>query len=207
MSKLRGLFDNFVGIENISIENVIAYFGGRVDPRILENEVANRILYPQVIPESLQELALDLVILREALKNHPRDYYNRNLKRIIIPEFFLTRFPDLQNLIGAFVDAYLPPGVTTIFIKSEDMGMKKIGSIIKPDVLRGDGWIYFEVDGKKYQVKPGSLVSIPGAGNQVEVKFESKVAALNGKSNITIAAPGGQMGLLIDTRKLKHNSQ
>lgn len=201
MPRLRGLLDYFSGLENIPIERISAHLSRRLDPRILENQLANLILYPQVIPVQSEDVELDLAILREALKINRGLYFNPNLKRIIIPQDLSDRFPNLQNLAWVFVDAFLPPAVTTIALKKENIGLKKIGSSIRPEVVKGDGWIFLEVDNKKYQVKPGSLVSIPAPGNQVTVKFESKVATLGGRSKTVATASGGNLGLLIDARK------
>jgi hypothetical protein len=201
MPRLKGLFDSFLKIDNLQVPDIKNWLNFRGDDRLLENQLGNRLLYPQITPVSQQELMLDLAVLREALKTQPEDYYNQNFKRLYIPDDFLKHIPDLHKLVWAFIDAFDPWGVTTIFLKSEDPGNKTLGTLIRPEILSDSGWIDLWVYGKKYEVTIGTISVIPAGANKIDVKFESAAARIMGKEQTLMEVVGGPLGLIVDTRK------
>ena len=68
MPKFSGLFDSFDNLEKINVENVASFLKNPPQLISLENYLANRILYPQTLPLTEENLEIDLAILREALK-------------------------------------------------------------------------------------------------------------------------------------------
>lgn len=202
MAKLKGLCDQFYNLESIPIEKIARYLRRRENPRILKNELGNRILYPQAVPETHEGLMFDLAVLEEGLKLKPRKFYNPTFCKIYIPEIFLSRIPDLQKLVGAFIDAFKPVGITSILVKPENLPPRSFGTLIKPHLLANEGAVYLWVAGKKYQVEIGSLVSIPAGGKRVDLKFESTAATLLGKDSLSTEVSGGGIGVIVDTRRL-----
>lgn len=179
----------------------MAWFGRRTDTKILDNKLGNRILYPSAIPYSVEDLVFDLAILREVVRRNPQNYFNRNLKVIYIPEGFLQHFPDLHKLVWAFADALALSEITSILLKSETLGLKNLGTVIKPKIELSAGVISIWIHDKKYDVKVGSLTVIPVESSKADIKFQSRVAKLLGSSSATLEVTGGELGLLVDTRK------
>lgn len=200
MPKLNGLFEYFPNLGSIDPEKIIASLNHKIDHGILLNQLYNRLLYPQTVPVSSENLFLDLAILAEVLRSNPQKYYDLHFKRIYIPENLLNLFPDLQQLIWIFIDVFATPGITKIFLRSENLGTRTLGTLIRPKVLSKDGWVFLWVHDKKYEVKLGSLMIIPVPNNRVDIKFESPAATILQKNNVATEVAGGQFGLVIDTR-------
>lgn len=201
MPKLRGIFDYFPGLESIPIEKITTWFKNPENPKILENQLGNRVLYPQAVPTTAAGMNFDLAILREALKIHSLEYYSSSLKKIYIPEFFLDRFPNLQDLVWAFIEAFLPIGITAIYLRNESVGAKNLGTLIRPESLEKEGWVNVELNSQKYQVKVGSLMVIPIPISKVDFKFASETANIAGKNKVTAIVCGGALGIIVDTRR------
>lgn len=204
MPKTISLFSYFPNLTNVSAEEVVKRSAGsktlsKQNPTVLENEIGNRILYPEAVPVTSGELELDLAILREAIKLHPDGYLNNNLKKLIIPEEFLTRFPDLLNLAWAFVEGLAPHGVISLYLKST-VGNRNLGTYIRPQLAPVGASMAVWVDNRRFVVNAGSTVVIPTPGNKFVFKFESTGAELLGQSQITFEAVGGRLGLLFDAR-------
>jgi len=191
MPKLTGLFDHFPKLNTVTADMVTAWLGGKADAKLLENRLGNRILYPSAIPCSAEDINFDLVILREAVKTQPQDFINQNLRLIYIPEEFGQFFPDLRTLAVAFVDALKPRGITSIVLKSATLGLKNLGSVIKPEVISPSGTILIRIHDQKYEV---------AESGKVDINFQSRAAKLLGKDNATLEVAGGKLGLLVDTR-------
>lgn len=200
MPKLGGLFDYFPELANIEVSK-LACWVPYINPQILANKLGNRILYPQALPLSSQDQVFDLCLLREALKLQPQNYCNQNLKRIFIAEELMKMFPNLKDLSLAFVDVFCPFGLTSFVTRYEHLGFKNLGTLIRPEISSASGSISLSVAGKKYQIKIGSLVMIPAAGKKVDIKFESNSARLLGRNLLITEVGGGEVGLIIDTRK------
>lgn len=200
MSKLTGLLEFFPGLESLSIDQMMQWLKIPGNPTIFENELGNRVLYPQTIPLDSSGLIFDLALLREALKINPHHYYNPTLKKIFIPETFLQRFPDLGQLAWAFIETFNPEGLVTIVEKIDDIGTKNLGTYLRPEIVTKNGIVVLWVAGKKYEVKVGSLNSIPASSSRVDIKFESTAARLVGKQNFVAEVAGGALGLIVDTR-------
>jgi len=101
MPKLSGLFDSFDNLDQIDISSLSSWIKPTLVPDQLENYLANKILYPQTIPLTELDTKIDLAILREALKHNSlksQNFLNLTLRKIIIPERFLSYIPDLTVL-------------------------------------------------------------------------------------------------------------
>lgn len=200
MSKIPGLLDYFPVCAAISLEGAVAWLKSKSNPRILENELCNYLLYPQTLPVSEADLHLILALLQEILKLQPQNYYNHNLKRIVIPENLLSRFPDMNQLIWVFLDVFGKPGITTLYLKSDHLGLKALGSFIKPTIVAPSGWATFTLDAQKIEAQVGNLITVPLTESRADLEFESSSAKLFGKSKLVIQVVGGGFGLAIDMR-------
>lgn len=201
MPRVTGLLDYFPRLYEVAAEKIAASANQHTGIRILENRLGNKVLYPQTIPVSSEEFLFDLVLLKEALKLHSADYYNQNLRKVFIPEGLLERFPNLQKLAWVFVDAFKPPDICAILLRSQALGIKNLGTFIKVEVVRKEDEIGVWVDGKKYKIKAGCLATLPASGNKMDIRFESPSAKLLGKHEIVTEVSGGELGLMIDSRR------
>lgn len=201
MPKLSGLLDYFPDLELLPLDKIIAGLNRREDPKLLTNELGNRILYPQIIPESERDFALDWAILQAFISIASNRYYDKNLNRFYISESFLARFPNLQHLVIAFIQAFHPKGIVTLIMKTESLGNKSLGTLLRPTILSDGGLIRLTVSGNKYDIKSGTLMAIRASGRRIDLKFESQTAQLVGKNNLLAEVPGGSLGLIIDTRR------
>lgn len=202
MPKTISLFSYFPNLSQVSAERVVSWLSGsdfykKQNPTVLENEIGNRILYPEVIPTTQAELALDFAILREAIKLHPDGYLNENLKKLSIPGEFLSRFPDLLNLTWAFIDALAPEGVVSIYLKSA-VGPKSLGTYMKAKIVTPEAGVSVWLNGQRTNLGSKRRVVIPAPGSKFVFKFESEGVELLGQNQITFEAAGGPLGALID---------
>lgn len=200
MPRLNGLFDYIAKLEDVSVSDVQKWLPAREDEVILQNKIGNRILYPGVVSLTKKDLIFELAIIRKVIEVNQNKLYNKNLKRIDIPDDFLEYFPDLQNLVGAFIDAIHPLGITSFWLKSEILGKKNLGTLIHPEQLQAGGLITIGIHDKQYQIKIGSLVIIPILQSRIDLTFTSDSARLMGKKIISTEVVTGQLGLIIDTR-------
>lgn len=202
MSISQGLSDYFPKFEEVDVEDLQKWLKVKDDRTILENRLGNRILYSQTIPQNQKDLLFDFVIIRKIIEQNQTRFYNKNLRRIDIPEAFYEYFPNLQHLAGAFIDAIAPCGITTFFIMSNQSGRKQIGTYIRPENLQASGLIIISIKNQQYQIKVGSLVIIPILESKIDITFTSMTAKLAGKKILATQIVGGQLGLVIDARIL-----
>lgn len=199
MPKVVGLLDYFPELEEIPASQVIAFLNRQEDPKILINELGNRILYPQTLPTTQRELMIDMAILQASISLQPSHYFDSHLKRFHIPEILLTRFPNLYQLILVLVKIFKPQDIVTLFLKTTNLGDKSLGTLLRPKVTSREGTVNLTLGNEKFSAKIGSLVSFPAPNRRVDFKFESRSATLVGKNNLLAEVPGGQLGLIVDT--------
>ncbi len=200
MQRVVGLLDIIPQLSSVKPEQLSNYSKKDPSSEILANNLNNRILYSGAVPFTSQELESDLTILHQAIASNPGGFYNANLRSIYIPEKLLNFFPDLTILAWVFIDAVNPKGITQIILKSETLGLKSLGSLIRPELKSSSGAIRILVEGKNYEVKIGTRVSLPGDSNKIDIKFEPDKAAVLGKELTSLEVSGGKLGLLIDAR-------
>ena len=188
MPKVTGIFDNFENLDEISAEAL------GVD----ENYLANRILYPQVVPTTSRDLNFDLAILKEALKRNPV-YFKPEQKKIFIPEAFISFAPDIKRLALLFIDVYSPKGMITFVITKSGRDVT-IGTLITVYCKGQKEPLHFEVEGQNFSVKPGTLTVLPCTKEHCHVSFKAAEAKLLGKNEILFEVPGGELGLVVDGR-------
>ena len=86
MPKVSGIFEKFKDLEQIPIDDISRWLKPQPE-YFLENFIANRLLYPQVLPLTIQDLEIELAILKEVVKRDPKH------KTHDLQIEFLHRFP------------------------------------------------------------------------------------------------------------------
>lgn len=220
MPTISGVFDCFDNLDQISAESIVIWLKPQPNPVTVENYLANRILYPNSLPMTTEDMRVDLAILREALRiNSPNSTVNSSamlgnspflniaLRKLLIPVRFLHFFQDIKVLTWAFIDALLLnrerkdfyQDVWTIYLTGETDEI--IGSVILPQFTASSSVLNLSVFDKKYKVLPGSLTVIPCPKERCQIAYEFHKGSILGKSENSLQVYGGRLGLMIDGRK------
>lgn len=221
MPKLVGLFDNFDNLDQISLENTAAWLKPIPQFSQLENYLANRILYPQTLPQTEVDMQMDLSILREVLKiNGPKistsktnallgdnPFLNIILRKLLIPSEMLNFVPSLVDLTHVFIDALLLErkkkdwfeDLWTIVLTGDVDEV--IGSIILPHFDKG-GLMELKLLKRNYEIRKGNLIVIPCLHDRCEIAYKLQNGSILGKTESAIEIYGGKLGLMIDGRSI-----
>lgn len=221
MIKLNGLFGMFDNLDQIDPGDIIAWLKPIPNVTVLENYFANRILYPQALPMSLEEVQFDLAILREALKNYffntkddrlnpllgDNPFYNFTLRKIIIPKKFLLYTSSLDDLIRVFADVLL------ISIEKRDWFEdlwnivltdemdEVVGSLLIPQFEKNGNIMQIKVLNKSFNASKGELKIIPCGNQRCEFAYEIDNGKLLDKKSNSVQISGGRLGIVIDGRR------
>lgn len=219
MPKLPSLFDSFDNLDQILPEDIASFLKPVPQLAQLEDYLANRILYPQTIPQTAFDMQIDLSILREALKiNGPKPidknngllgdnpFLNITLRKILIPAKFLNFVPNLAQLTQVFIDALLSERKkedwfadlwTVVLTDDTD---EVVGSIILTQFDGNGGAMELSVLNKNYQIKQGSLMVIPCPKDRCEIAYKLTNGHVLGKSESAVEIYGGRLGVMVDGR-------
>lgn len=220
MPKLPGLFDSFDNLDQITPEEIASWLKPVPDYQLLENYLANKILYSQTRPISERDMQIDLAVLREALKkNSPRPeaqktnsllgdnpFINTTLRKILIPAKFLNFVPNFLSLVQVFIDAFLLnrkrqdyfQDLWTIVLTGDIDEV--IGSILLPQFEGGTGVMNFKIQNKNYEIRQGDLVLIPCPKGRCEIAYKLQKGKLLGREENAFEVYGGRLGLVVDGR-------
>ncbi len=215
-----GLFDSFDNLDQISPEAVSSWLKPVPQLTQIENFLANKILYPQTLPLTKQDMQIDLAVLREALKmnilpkgqqnallgNNP--FINITLRKILIPARFLQFVPDLAVLALVFIDALLLnrtkedwfQDIWTIILTN--VSDEIVGSVVLPQFEGKNGQMRFTFQGRSYEIHPGDLIVVPCATDRCEIGYSLQKGKILGKTESAIEICGGSLGLIIDGRNI-----
>lgn len=220
MANLSGLFDSFDNLDQIDINSLLIWLKGVPIVSVqLENYLANKILYPATVPITAIDMKIDLAILREVLRlNGPKigsleesllgdnPFLNTTLRKIIIPEKFLSFVPDLINLTWAFVDGLLLNRKkkdlyedlwTVVLVGDSD---EIVGSVLLPEFGSKQENLDISIQGENYKIKAGSLTRISCSKPRCELAYTITNGNILGKNAGAIELYGGKLGLMIDGR-------
>lgn len=217
-----GLLSNFDNLDQIPAEAIACWIKPPPSLTLVENHLANRILYPNALPLTEYEMKIDLGILREVLKlNGPgrnaqktqgllgdNPFLNTTLRKILIPAKFLDFVPDLLSLTWIFVDAFLLDrkkkdyfsDLWTIVLTSDSDEIA--GTVMLPQFKSSGGAIKLSVLGKSYEIKQGEAAAIPCFHTRCEISYVVQKGVALGKTESAIEVYGGKLGLVIDGRGL-----
>lgn len=193
MSKLSGAFSQFKNLDKVSPDSINRWLRIKKDPQYLLNFLGNKIIYPQTIAVSPEEMEVDLAILREALKLDSAEFYLKQKQIIQVPEEFLLRFVPEFKLLAAIIDGIEPMGLVEIVLKTNKL-KKTLASFYNPEIKEGKDLIEALVENKSFKLLPNTLTLIPCSGGQLNLKIDGKEAV---KFN------PGEIGIFVDFRKKK----
>lgn len=190
MPKLSGIFTNFPGLDKVPIDNIIRWLKIKPEVHSLQDYIANRLLYPQTIPLTQQDLEIDLALLREALILEPSHIFIPNKKKIVIPEDMENRFPPLEKLTMAITEAINPAGVTSIYVYRDNISVQ-VGVIARPEILNSPNELDVFIDNKMIRFATGGVSIFPLPPKPLTIK----IATLE-----PFTVSGGDVGLILDLR-------
>lgn len=193
MPHLSGVFDQFPGLERVSIEQLLAWISQKPDVHIVVNFLGNRILYPQTIPLTKEEMELDFALLKAGIRLKPSLVFQPQTNKIVIPKLFVERFLPLKTMVLSIIEGINPKGVHLIYYKDGSQ-LKILGSVISPlnpQKLSSDGKTVNVTIGKQIQTLPLNAISVikPSVA-------DAKILL----GNEEFKAPGGAVGLVVDLR-------
>ncbi len=194
--KLSGVFDKFKDLDQIPIDEILKWINPAPNRIVLENYLAGRIIFPQTVAVSKQDLKWDLAILREALKKNA-NLVSKISRKIFIPDEYLARFPNLSELIWVFIDAFKPKDIWTVIQKGAKFNT--IGSVIVPS-SGGKVEVEIIIDGKNTKIAAGNLTVIPCQKHRCQISFTVKNGHILGKVKGVVEIFGGRAGVIVDTR-------
>lgn len=219
MPKPLGLFDSFDNMDGIKPEDIASWLNPASPLPYLENYLANKMLYPQTLPISAQDSKIELAILRQALKvNSPQKitqinpflsespFLNLNLKKILIPAYFLNFTPDLTTLVWVFIDGLLLgrkkedwyEDIWTVVLVGDLDEM--VGTVLLPQFEKPSAEAQVDLYGKSYTIKNGNLIVVPCERQKCQILFRSAQGKLLGKNDLLIEVYGGKAGIIVDGR-------
>lgn len=203
MPAFKGLLNYISDVEKIEAEKIASTLLFKGDLKIIENQLGNLLLYPQVIPINKSESDFDLAVLREILRLEPGNFYRPDLKRIYIPEVFIRISPNLSKLAFIFIDLLKPVNLTSFLLKSESFGVKNLGTYIKPEKMAEHCFLDVKVGQKKFHVSTGKIVIIPLPQQKIDLELESNCNLIENKNKFYAEVVGGDIGLIVDLCQLK----
>lgn len=198
MPRVTGIFEKFQIIDQIPLEEIAKWLKPTPNLIILQNFIANRLLYPQAVPTTREDLEIDLAILREVLKKEAR-YVNQTTKKIFIPKIFETRFGELVRVVWAFIDAYLPQGMWSVILRGDDFD-ETVGTLLVPQFEAG-GKAEFVINNKSVYVEKGHLLVAPCDRSRCLIKYQIASGLLLNKVKDEVEVFGGRLGVVIDGRR------
>ena len=191
MTAISGIFANLPGLELIPPESIQRWLPTRYDAHVLENFLANRIIYPQTVALTKEDHSIDKAILQEYIVRNPSFFYNPLSHRLIIPLDLINHLPPINEIIPLFCNILNIAGNTQIFI-SEKNSLKLEGSITDPAVSPSEKMIEITLNGTKQTVPFGGVYHFSLDAEHIKLKID-------GTNEIMVS--GGKLGVTIDLRK------
>lgn len=189
MSKLTGVFELFRFLDQIPTSDINRWLKSELETHQLENFIGNRILYPQTLPITKQEMEIDLAIFREALRRQPEILFDKNGKKIVIPEEVENRFGSIETLLRSCIEA-VSPGETRFVYTKKLTGNKLIGSIVSPQNFSNELIVTVTINDQVLGLRGGQIILLPFRDTHLLIKI----------GNWEVFASGGDLGLMVDLR-------
>lgn len=209
MPNSAGLFDGFGNLDQIQAFDVAKWLNPVPNLIVIEDYIANRILYPKTIPTNISDVTIDLAILREVLRQSSQirsTFLNITMRRIMIPVSFLEYAPDLSRLVWAFIDGLLFDRPkkdwfqdlwTVVLTGVLD---EIVGSVILPQFNTSNGLLEIRLLNSAAKIKAGSLTVLPCFKNKCQIEYKIADGRVLGKSENAVEIYGGKLGIVIDGR-------
>lgn len=194
MPKLTGIFEKFQDLDTVPVTEIISSLKIKGDTNLVQNFIGNRVLYPQTVASSAQDLELDHQILLEALKTHPEVIYDKGGKNIILTGEYTMRFPPFIKLMTTIIDAVEPEGPTGIFLKNTQtirLGTIITSAMVKTALSQTENKnLTLQINGEVKNLTSGTINLLSYGRGELKLKFGS----------LEIIIPGGEMGIFLDLR-------
>lgn len=190
MAKLSGIFEDLYDFESITADDVAIFLKIKVEAHVLENFIANRIIYPQTVPVNSYDLSIDLALLKAYLKKRSSYFYDPGKNKITIPLEYRTRFGDINSFITSLIDVLNLGKITQVFL-GKDRGSKLIGSVVSPILPLNKDILATKINGEIYHLRRGSIINLPFNDHHIRLQIEDEPEVIT---------PGGDLGILFDLR-------
>lgn len=177
-------------LENLDPQLVSKWIKFQIEKIVLENHIANRLLYPQAFPLTKQDMQIDLAIFREVLRKNPQPIYDKFGNKIIIDQKLVDRFGSLKRLLMAIMDALPIKSLTTISIKNNSL-TSIVGTIVVPQTVFTTKLVPVWLDTQQFNLRVGFLSLLGSGKKKIKVKIDGGEEFL---------AYGGELGVAIDLR-------
>lgn len=180
------------------MENVGRWLPIQVDPTALADSLANKILYPQTVPVTKEDLYLEQAMYIEELRKNPEKWYQNG--KITIPPKLSTIAKSKGELMLMVLNALEPQGVVEV---------ENLGIVITPDgnIQKEKQVCEINVDfglTNKQKVKVSfdeiAIIPIPEKQKTILDIHCFSPFKLDGKDKIKLEVEGGQLGVIIDAR-------
>ncbi len=179
------IFELCLDLESSDLESILLTLKVKPEIHFLENFLANRLLYPQTVATTKQEISLDFAMVKQAIKKRPQKIYDPNLKKIVLPKG-INYFGNLKKSLPSILEILNLDTVVPIFLETT-----LIGTIITL-VKNNKGSLELLLNDQVYQLKPNSLSLIETTDKSAHIK-------LQGFPELIV--PGGEFGIAIDARE------
>lgn len=192
MPKLTGVFGNFEGLDSLTADELNQWLKSKEQSYFIENYLGNKILYPQSIPSTMQDLEIDMAIFREYIRRSPQLVISPKNKKMVIPEEFIVRFPPIQKLISIILDVVTLSTITPISIARFNGMVETVGTVVSIINQNKEGFTDVNVNGQLLKLEVGSVTILPNKEQNIIIQVEK---------NQPIKVNGGEIGVVIDLRK------
>jgi len=195
MTILTGLFAQLPGIENLSPEDLSKWLKKAYDPRVLENYLGNRVIYPQTVALTQEERMIDRAIIQEYIRKNPAFFYNPLSHKVLIPLELMHRIQPNADLMVMLCSLLQVSGVVPVFI-GEETSFKNEGVIMAINPLSTEKNITILINGKNTIVENNKIYHFSVEDQHIKVKVDG---------DPEIMVQGGKLGITIDLRKRGEN--
>jgi len=195
MTILTGLFAQLPGIENLSPEDLSKWLKKAYDPRVLENYLGNRVIYPQTVALTQEERMIDRAIIQEYIRKNPAFFYNPLSHKVLIPLELMHRIQPNTDLMVMLCSLLQVSGVVPVFI-GEETSFKNEGVIMAINPLSTEKNITILINGKNTIVENNKIYHFSVEDQHIKVKVDG---------DPEIMVQGGKLGITIDLRKRGEN--
>lgn len=207
--------------DRIAAEDVGRWLPFSANLTDIENYLANKRIYPRVIPVTEHEYEIDLAVARQAIiklgQKDGKEYLPVTLPlNLVLTGGLLTSIQNVPDLAILLLDSFYFKSGTTVYVDSDnnlvpagavfskyeeaeiplDKRLKKMGSILH---LGGSHelTIDFGLETKqRLKLLPGEIAALPaGAEHEIEISVDS------GKSRHEYKLSGGEGGVFLDNRQ------
>lgn len=107
---------------DFNLEKVKRWLPFEIDLGVLENYLANKSIYPQTIPLSLRDLAIDQALLREVIRENKPDFFivKGSLQKIILTGSFFSKVSNEEQIILVAIDSLELEGISYLYFDEKN---------------------------------------------------------------------------------------